>query len=38
MALIAEKFDLIMRYQRSEEIEQLGLHYLVVRKNIENIK
>ena len=24
MSLIAEKFDLIMRYQRSEEIEQLG--------------
>lgn len=25
MSLIAEKFDLIMRYQRSEEIEKLGL-------------
>ena len=48
MSLIAEKFDLIMRYQRSEEIEKLGLtlysgtkkynkHKVVMEKNFYSI-
>ncbi len=38
MSLIAEKFDLIMRYQRSDEIEKLGFKLFSGKKNIENIK
>ena len=38
MSLIAEKFDLIMRYQRSDEIEKLGLTLFSGKKKYNNIK
>jgi len=38
MSFLAQKFDLIMRYQRSEEIEKLGIILFSGKKNTKNTK